>query len=88
MAHIPVRHPFGAAFGCANRQSCRFVLARLAALVPLPGVHLVRYHGVFAPASALRSAVFSLALLADTSNRGRALLRACESGRRHFSSER
>ncbi|HEX7013262.1 MAG TPA: transposase [Steroidobacteraceae bacterium] len=32
-------------------------LARLAALVPLPGVHFTRYHGVFAPASALRGAV-------------------------------
>ncbi len=32
-------------------------LARLAALVPLPGVNLTRYHGVFAPASALRGAV-------------------------------
>jgi hypothetical protein len=32
-------------------------LARLAALVPPPRVHLVRYHGVFAPASPLRAAV-------------------------------
>jgi hypothetical protein len=32
-------------------------LARLAALVPLPRVHLTRYHGVFAPASTLRGAV-------------------------------
>ena len=32
-------------------------LARLAALVPPPRVHLVRYHGVFAPASPLRPAV-------------------------------
>jgi hypothetical protein len=32
-------------------------LARLAALVPLPRVHLTRYHGVFAPASTLRAAV-------------------------------
>jgi ribosomal protein S27E len=32
-------------------------LARLAALVPPPRVHLTRYHGVFAPASALRAAI-------------------------------
>ncbi len=28
MAHIPVRHPCGAAFGCPNRFSCRFVEPR------------------------------------------------------------
>jgi hypothetical protein len=55
MAHIPVRHPFGAAYGRANRQSCRFVIARLAALVPKPRAHLTRYHGVFAPASPERA---------------------------------
>ncbi len=33
------------------------LLARLAALVPPPRAHTVRYHGVFAPASPLRSAV-------------------------------
>jgi hypothetical protein len=33
------------------------LLARLAALVPPPRTHLTRYHGVFAPASALRAAV-------------------------------
>jgi hypothetical protein len=32
-------------------------IARLAALVPKPRVHLTRYHGVFAPHSALRAAV-------------------------------
>jgi hypothetical protein len=32
-------------------------LARLAALVPPPRVHLTRYHGVFAPHAALRSAI-------------------------------
>ncbi|HEX5420337.1 MAG TPA: transposase, partial [Gammaproteobacteria bacterium] len=32
-------------------------LARLAALVPPPRIHLTRYHGLFAPASALRAAV-------------------------------
>lgn len=32
-------------------------IARLVALVPKPRVHLTRYHGVFAPASALRSRV-------------------------------
>jgi hypothetical protein len=32
-------------------------LARLAALVPKPRVHLTRYHGVLAPHSALRAAV-------------------------------
>jgi hypothetical protein len=32
-------------------------LARLAALVPPPRMHLTRYHGVFAPRHALRAAV-------------------------------
>jgi hypothetical protein len=32
-------------------------MARLAALVPPPRVHLTRYHGVFAPHAALRAAV-------------------------------
>jgi hypothetical protein len=32
-------------------------MARLAALVPKPRAHLTRYHGVFAPASALRAKV-------------------------------
>ncbi|MBA3564840.1 MAG: transposase, partial [Gammaproteobacteria bacterium] len=32
-------------------------IARLAALVPKPRAHLTRYHGVFAPASALRAEV-------------------------------
>ena len=59
MRHIRVPHPFGAASGCANRQSCRFGIARLAApevplaqrarSVPRPRAHLTRYHGVFAP---------------------------------------
>jgi len=33
------------------------LLARLAALVPPPRVHLTRYHGVFAPHAALRAAI-------------------------------
>jgi len=33
------------------------VIARLAALVPPPRVYLTRYHGVFAPHAALRSAI-------------------------------
>ena len=33
------------------------LMARLAALVPPPRMHLTRYHGVFAPRSKLRSAV-------------------------------
>ena len=32
-------------------------LARLTALVPPPRIHLTRYHGIFAPASALRGAI-------------------------------
>ena len=36
--------PAEAACGCPNRQSCRFVMARLAALVPTPRI-LTRYHG-------------------------------------------
>ena len=57
MRHIPVPHPCGAACGCANRQSCRFVIARLAALVPRPRVHLTRYHGVLAPHSRWRAEI-------------------------------
>ena len=59
MRHIRVPHPFGAASGCANRQSCRFGIVRLATpevplatrvrSVPRPRAHLIRYHGVFAP---------------------------------------
>ena len=37
---IPVPDRGAAACGCANRQSCRFVMARLAALVPTPRVNL------------------------------------------------
>lgn len=33
------------------------LMARLAALVPTPRMHLTRYHGVFAPHSQYRSAV-------------------------------
>jgi hypothetical protein len=33
------------------------LMARLAALVPPPRMHLTRYHGVFAPHSKLRAAV-------------------------------
>jgi hypothetical protein len=33
------------------------LMARLAALVPPPRMHLMRYHGVFAPHSELRAAV-------------------------------
>ena len=33
------------------------LMARLAALVPSPRMHLTRYHGVFAPHSKLRAAV-------------------------------
>ena len=32
-------------------------IARLAALVPPPRMHLTRYHGVFAPHSRLRAAI-------------------------------
>ncbi len=50
MSHIPVRHPSGDTCR-ANRLSCRFVIAKLAALVPEPRVNLTRFHGVFAPNS-------------------------------------
>jgi len=33
------------------------LMARLAALVPPPRMHLTRYHGVFAPQSRLRAAI-------------------------------
>ena len=39
-----------------RREPLDFI-ARLAALVPRPRVHLTRYHGVFAPHSALRAVV-------------------------------
>jgi hypothetical protein len=32
-------------------------LARLAALVPPPRIHVTRYHGIFAPHHALRAAI-------------------------------
>ena len=35
--------------GRPNRQSCRFVIARLAALVPRSRLNPTRFHGVFAP---------------------------------------
>jgi len=55
--HIPMPRPFGAACGCAHRQFCRFVIARLAALVPRPRGHLTRYHDVFVPHSRWRAEV-------------------------------
>jgi hypothetical protein len=50
MSHILVLHPSGDPCR-ANRLSCRFVIAKLAALVPKPRVNLTRFHGVFAPNS-------------------------------------
>jgi hypothetical protein len=41
------RHP------CGNGD----FIARLAALVPPPRMHLIRFHGVFAPHAALRAAI-------------------------------
>jgi hypothetical protein len=57
---IPVscaRMPKPFTFG-GNEQRMNISRVRLAGDVaePLPRVHLVRYHGVFAPASALRAA--------------------------------
>ena len=49
MRHLRVPHTAVAAPGCANRQSCRFSITRLAARVPRPRVHFSRYHGAFAP---------------------------------------
>ena len=43
MSHIPVLHPSGDTCR-ANRLSCRFVIAKLAALVPKPRVNLTRFH--------------------------------------------
>jgi len=56
MAHIPVA-TLRATRGRANRRSCRFVIARLAALVPKPRVNLTRFHGFFAPNSNHRGRV-------------------------------
>jgi hypothetical protein len=50
------RHPLGDLRSC-KRQSCRFVIARLAALVSKPKVNLTRIHGVFAPKSKYRALV-------------------------------
>ena len=50
MSHILVLHPSGD-FSRANRLSCRFVIAKLAALAAKPRVNLTRFHGVFAPNS-------------------------------------
>ena len=49
------------------------LMARLAALVPPPRMHLTRYHGVFAPHSKLRSAV-------TPAGRGKGSKRQCEEG--------
>ena len=57
MGYIPVPTPDGAACGCADQQSCRFVIARLAALVPSPRVNLTRFHAVFAPDSHWRAPI-------------------------------
>ena len=43
MSHILVLHPLGECCR-ANRLSCRFVIAKLAALVPKPRVNLTRFH--------------------------------------------
>jgi hypothetical protein len=52
-------HPFCAILratcGHSDRQSCRCVIAKLAALVPPPRPHLTRFHGVFAPNAHLRA---------------------------------
>jgi hypothetical protein len=48
---------FQVTYSRPNRQSCRFVIARLAALVPKPRVNLTRFHGVFAPNSKHRALV-------------------------------
>jgi len=45
-------------------------LERLAALVPPPRAHLLTYHGVLAPASALRAAIVPRARAVETSNSG------------------
>lgn len=52
------------------------LMARLAALVPPPRMHLTRYHGVFAPHSKLRAAVTP----APRSERARSSI---QSSRRH-----
>src|SRR5690606_4093379 len=43
-------------------------IARLAALVPKPHAHLIRYHGVFAPASPDRARVVPKARVAAAGN--------------------
>ena len=44
-------------------------MARLAALVPKPRVHLTRYHGVFAPHSALRAQITPAGVVANQQRR-------------------
>jgi hypothetical protein len=46
-----------ATYGRPNRQCCRFVIARLAVLVPKSRVNLTRFRGVFAPNSKHRARV-------------------------------
>ena len=49
-------------------------MARLAALVPPPRVHLARFHGVFAPHAALRAARTAAAFMRSGSASGRAAI--------------
>ena len=49
--------PDGAACGWADQLCCRFVIARLAALVPSRRVNLTRFHAVFAPNSHWRAPI-------------------------------
>jgi len=58
---VPAREPEpeqqGDHRGAANAGGFSHLMARLAALVPPPRMHLTRFHGVFAPHSKLRAAV-------------------------------
>ncbi len=53
MSHIPVLHPSDDPCR-ANWLSCQYVIVKLAALIPKPGVNLTLFLGMFAPNSKYR----------------------------------
>jgi len=58
-------------------------MQRLAARVPRPRLHLIRFHGVLAPHAKLRAAMVPCPHPADNRARSRSRSRACSSARAH-----
>lgn len=54
--YILLPQAFGTVFGCAKLQSCRFVIARLVALMAKPRVNFARFHEMFALSRELKLA--------------------------------